>query len=367
MKPYSILAVVQPGLEEIAQSELNALGYCDLERMRGGFFLKGHQSTVMRLNFCCRTLSRVLIGIAEFEARSFTQMEKQLRDVPWQDYLNSQKLCIRVMSYQSELYHEKAIEERLIDSLAQIMGRAVTVVGSPDEEGTQLISVYARHDRFTIRMDSSGAHLHKRGYGIHKEDAPLRETLACAMLRSIGWNETVRHLCDPLCGSGTIPIEAALTAKNIPLSEFRSFAFQRWNCYQNEIEAKIRTELNAKIIDNPKVTILASDRDEKALASALANAKQAGVEELIRFKQAAFSKNNIDRIFDVITNPPWGVRLRAGSLAKLYNELSDLAARGQNTYLILPATQQQGFRHPYSVKLRFEAGGIKVKFIKLEA
>ncbi|MFO7660231.1 MAG: methyltransferase [Candidatus Cloacimonadaceae bacterium] len=367
MKPFNILAVVQPGLEELAQRELIALGYRDWERIRGGIFLKGHQSTVMRLNFCCRTLSRILIEIAHFEARNFAQLEKQFALVPWRDYIDAQKLTFRVTSYQSELYHEKAIEERLINSLAQILGKTVTVVGSPDEENSQLISIYAKRDRFTVRMDSTGAHLHKRGYGIHKEDAPLRETLACAMLITSGFNEKIQQLCDPMCGSGTIPIEAALMAKNVPLSEFRTFAFQNWSCFQSEIETKIRTELMSKIIESPKVKIIASDSDEKAIASALANAKQAGVDNLIEFRTMELSKNNIDKNFDVVTNPPWGKRLAAEPVKKIHRELHSMAERGQNVYLILPGTQQQDFGYTYSTRLRFEAGGIKVKFIKLEA
>lgn len=367
MKPWNILAVVQPGLEKVAQRELSALGYRHWERIRGGIFLKGHQSTVMRLNYCCRTLSRVLIEIAEFEARSFSQLEKQFALVPWRDYLAEQKICLRVTSYQSELYHEKAIEERLINSLAQILGRTVTVVGSPDTEDTQLISLYVKHDRITVRMDTTGAHLHKRGWGIHKEDAPLRETLASAMLISSGWNEDVFQLCDPMCGSGTIPIEAALMAKNIPLCTFREFAFQSWNCFQSEIEAKIRSELISRTTDHPQVKILACDRDEKAIDSAIINARLAGVENLIEFRISALEKNKIDKIYNVLTNPPWGIRLAAEQRDRIWKELHSQAQRGQKVYFILPWIQQQNFGYPYSTLLRFEAGRIKVKFIKLEA
>jgi putative N6-adenine-specific DNA methylase len=375
MKPYRIFAVVQPGLEEIAEQEINALGYRDLVRIKGGFFLNGHLSTVIKLNLACRCLSRVLIEIAEFEAKSFSHLEKQFGQINWQDYLEKQNVCIHVSSYQSALYHEKAIAERLIDSLADILGRQITVVGSPDEEQTQLISIYAKHDKFTVRMDTTGVHLHKRGYGTRKEDAPLRETLACAMLYAIGWKESELELCDPMCGSWTIPIEAALMAKGTLWSEFRNFSFQEWKFYQPEVFDKIRNDLIKKTgyrpapvkLVSPLVKITGSDLDEKALHSAQANADQAGVAYLIDFSVADLHEIKVDRKAVVVTNPPWGKRLEDDKIKAVWRDLHNLSTRGQKVYLLLPEIQSGGFTYPHKTLLRFEAGGIKVKFIKLEA
>jgi len=366
MKPYSIFVVVQPGLEEIAEKEINALGYEDLARIKGGFFLKGHLSTVMKLNFACRCISRVLIEIAEFEARSFSQLEKQFNQVGWQDFLTDQNVCIHVSSYQSELYHEKAIEERLINSLADVLTKPVTVVGSPDENNTQLIAVYAKHDKFVVRMDTSGAHLHKRGYGIMKEEAPLRETLACAMLYVTGWNEFFFNLCDPMCGSGTIAIEAALMAKRLPWTEFRTFALQKWNIFKQEIFDKVRTELMKNAMGSDLISISAGDMDGKTIASAKINARKAQSEASINFNLARLSEKSIDRNFTVITNPPWGKRMGMDSIQTIWNELNYVAKRGQNVYFILPETQKREFEYTYQTLLRFDAGGINVKFIKLE-
>jgi len=366
MKPYNIFVVVQPGLEDIAEKEINTLGYKDLARIKGGFFLKGHLSTVMKINFACRCISRVLIEIAEFEAKSFSQLEKHFADVPWQDFITDQNLCIHVNSYQSELYHEKAIAERLINSLSSLYKRTITVVGSPDEENTQLIVVYAKHDKFTIRMDTTGAHLHKRGYGILKEEAPLRETLACAMLYAAGWNEQFFNLIDPMCGSGTIAIEAALMAKKIPWCEFRTFALQKWNIFKHDIYDKIRKELLSEVFNNDLISISAGDLDKKALNSAKINAHKAEVDEIIEFTLARLSEKSIDRKFTVVTNPPWGKRIGVDSIQTLWNELSYVARRGQDVYFILPETHEREFEYTYKTMLGFEAGGIKVKFIKME-
>jgi putative N6-adenine-specific DNA methylase len=366
MKPYRIFVVVQPGLEDVAEQEIKALGYSDLVRIKGGFFLFGHLSTVMKLNFACRCISRVLIEIAEFEAKSFAQLENHLKQIIWQDYLDAQDVCIHVSSYQSGLYHEKAIAERVINSLSDIFSKTITVMGSPDDENTQLIVVYAKHDKFTVRMDSTGAHLHKRGYGICKEDAPLRETLVCAMLHAAGWTELFNQLHDPMCGSGTVGIEAALMAKKIPWCEFREFSFQKWNIFQQDVFDKVRKELLSKVVQHPDVAISAGDMESKAINSAKINAHKAGMGDSILFNVARLGENSIDRNCTVVTNPPWGKRIGIDSIQTIWHELFNMSKRGQGVYFILPETQESEFSYTYKTMLRFEAGGIKVKFIKLE-
>jgi len=366
MKPFRIFIVVQPGLEDVAEQEIKALGYKDLVRIKGGFFLFGHLSTVMKLNFACRCISRVLIEIAEFEAKSFAQLENHLQQINWQDYLEAQNVCIHVSSYQSGLYHEKAIAERVINSLSDVFNKTITVVGSPDEENTQLIVVYAKHDKFTVRMDTSGAHLHKRGYGICKEDAPLRETLACGMLYAAGWIEQFNQLHDPMCGSGTIAIEAALMAKKVPWCEFREFAFQKWKTFQPDVYAKLKKELLNNVIEQPTVTVSAGDIDGKSVNSAKINAHKANQDDFITFSIARLGENSVDKNCTVVTNPPWGKRMGVDSIQTIWYELFNMSRRGQGVYFILPETQEHEFSHTYKTMLRFEAGGIKVKFIKLE-
>lgn len=370
MKPYRIFVVVQPGLENLAEREIQALGYDDFARIKGGIFLTGHLSTVMKINFACRCISRVLIEIADFEARSFSQLEHQFNQINWQDYISDQKVSIRVSSYQSELYHEKAISERLINTLSHTFRKTITVVGSPDEDNTQLIIVYVKHDKFTIRMDTSGAHLHKRGYGLLKEEAPLRETLACAMLYTAGWPDHYNHLHDPMCGSGTIAIEAALIAGKVPWCEFREFAFQKWSIFKQEVYDKIRKELIDKTMSNPDFTIIAGDYDGKAVESARLNAQKANVDDFISFMTERLSENSIDKNSIVITNPPWGKRIETGigidSIQTIWRELHNISRRSQGAYLILPETQEREFGYTYKTLLNFDAGGIKVKFIKLE-
>ncbi len=367
MKPYELIAVVQPGLEKMAEKELRELGYNDLRIIRGGILLKGHQSTIMKLNLACRCISRVLIGLAEFKAKSFAELETELEQIPWQDYLKDQNICIRVTSRQSSLYHERAIEERLLATLSCVLGKTISFVGSPDEENTQLIVIHARHDVFSVRLDTSGAHLHKRGYGLYKEDAPLRETVAAAFLKKIGWSENIFCLCDPLCGSGTIPLEAAVMAARIPLCEFRQFSFQKWPSFQPEVFVKIRQTFMDKMIQQPKVKILASDLDAKAVNSAIANAQSAGVDKLIQFARADLKNLHIDKNYIVVTNPPWGKRMDSSQIKNIWMKLHSIVKCGSKVYLVLAENQISEFRYKFKTLLRFTAGEMKLRFIKLEA
>lgn len=366
MKPYRIFVVVQPGLENFAEREIISLGYKDLHRIKGGFFLYGHMSTIMKLNFGCRTISRVLIDIAEFEATSFSQLQKHFKNIPWQEYILNQNICIRVTSYQCKLYHEKAIADRLIASLSEIMGKSISVTKSPDDTNTQLIIVYAKHDRFIIRLDSSGSHLHKRGYGLYKESAPLRETIASAMLDSIRWQEKVFSIHDPMCGSGTIAIEAAVKAKNIPLCEFRQYAFQKWDCFDDVVFNKVRNELINGIKENINVTIKASDIDENALNAAIANAKLATVAHLIDFSHQSVFDSIFDKSTTLITNPPWGKRVHLDNTKSLYNLMTNLSKIIENVYLLIPKLSAKSHFSNYHPLLNIKSGTIPLELIRLD-
>jgi len=366
MKPFNLFVVVQPGLEDIVLQELNALGYRNAGRIKGGFFLKGHLSTVIKLNINCRCASRIFIDIAEFEAKSFSQLEKRFARVGWNDYLSDQNICLHVNSFQSLLYHEKAIAERLLHSLSERFGRVVNLVSSPDEENTQLINIRVKHDLFTVRMDTSGAHQHKRGYGRYKQDAPLRETVAAGLMHKTRWGVKYALMADPLCGSGTIAIEAALIAKKIPSCEFRSFAFQKFAIFDPDTYNKVRNEAWDNVIENPSVSILASDIDVKAVESAQRNAERAGVSDIIDFKVCPVGKINLDKACSVITNPPWGKRISDNSIHEVWAELKRFATQGSDVYFLLPEMLKSALYYKYQTLLRFRAGDIKVEFVKLE-
>jgi putative N6-adenine-specific DNA methylase len=219
MTPLSCFAVTAPGIEAVTAREIAELGMQVTSSEPGGVSFETDAAGIARANLWLRTASRILVRVAEFHAYSFAELERHARKVPWDDYLAEDvRPVFRVTSKKSKLYHQDAIAERL----TRWIGRDVS-----DEVPEQLFVVRVHRDRVTISADASGELLHKRGYRLEAGKAPLRETLAAAMLLAIGWDGTV-PLVDPFAGSGTIPIEAALIACGMAPGAGRSFAMYSW-------------------------------------------------------------------------------------------------------------------------------------------
>jgi putative N6-adenine-specific DNA methylase len=221
------------------------------------------------------------------------------------------------------LYHEAAVAERVTGAIADRLGKSPPVQKCREDPATdppQLIVVRLLGNLCTISMDSSGALLHRRGYRLATAKAPLRETLAAAMVMASGWDSS-SPLLDPFCGSGTIPIEAALLAKRVPAGYSRRFAFMDWPGFDSKSWDELVAHAGKAITsDIPK--IVGSDRDAGAIQAAHANAERADVADCIEFSRKAIS--SIDPPPGpgwVVTNPPYGVRL------KKTNDLRDLYAQ----------------------------------------
>ncbi len=361
MKPYQLFIVVQPGLERFAIEELSNLGIHNVTQVKGALVCKGHLSTVIRINIYCRCISRVLIDLGSFYASNFRNLHKELGQLPWQEFIpaNNQLPCFtfRVSSYDSALYHEKAIAERVMHSLADIYKQQVSVGPIPAED-TQLIQIHNKKNQFTIRLDSSGTHLHKRGYGKYTEEAPLRETIAAAMIYASGWLTGSMSLCDPMCGSGTIAIEAALQQSGVSWDSFRDFRFMSWKSFTEELMLKAKANFGLQL--KKQTSIIGSDIDPKAVSTAKTNAEKAGVCDKIEFQPrdiAEYSSADLRQSL-LIMNPPWGKRLKdAEGIDLLIKELSKKAAE---TILITP-NQYAKTKTLFQVK----SGDIGLRCIKL--
>src|SRR5438309_490269 len=221
-----IFAVCAPGLEPVLLSEVQALGLSG-RAVPGGVELSGAALDVMRLNLWLRTASRVLVRLGEIKATAFPELVRKASALPWEKYISG-SAQLRVTCRKSRLYHSGAVAERLHEAMESRVGGRVALE-KPDEDraGPQLIVARFDRDVCTVSADSSGALLHMRGYRGPQAKAPLRETLAAALLLAAGWKGET-PLCDPLCGSGTIAIEAALIAMRRAPGWKRDFAFQGW-------------------------------------------------------------------------------------------------------------------------------------------
>lgn len=328
-----LFAVTAPGLEPIVADELGALGLKIVAVTPGGVEFEGDLDDLWHANLALRGASRVLLRVASFRSTTFDELRRRAARLPWERYLaRGDALQLRVTCHASRLYHSGAVAERVAAAIADRLGfvpaRAKGGSEDDDESGvagprTQLVLVRFERDRCTVSADSSGELLHRRGYREATGKAPLRETIAAALVLASGW-DAQSPLVDPLCGAGTIAIEAALLARRRAPGRARRFAFMGWSDFDAARWARLLEDADARAAAAPTMPpILASDRDPGAIAAARANAARAGVE-----KDIVFSQRTVSDIAPppgpgfVVTNPPHGVRLsRDADLRNLYATL----------------------------------------------
>ena len=376
--PPQIFAVTAPGLEPLAAAELRALGI-DGKTEPGGVAWTGTMEQLYAANLRLRTASRVTVLAAEFRAKTFFELERHARKVPWERWVpRGGAVRLRVTCRKSRLYHEGAVAQRVLEAIEQRVGPlAGSAVGRDDEGGeeegdAQLFIVRFLRDSCTIRADASGALLHLRGYRQALAKAPLRETLAAAVLLGSGWDGTA-PLLDPMCGSGTIPIEAALIARGIapglanPAREPRAYACAAWPEFDASAWAAVLARARGEIRPSSPVPILGSDRDEGAIQAAAANAARAGVEGDLELSVRAVSAMEPPPGPGwIVINPPYGVRVgERDPLRNLYAALgSTMRTKAPGWTLALlspdPALERQ-VGVPLREALRTSNGGIPVR------
>lgn len=340
-----IFAVSAPGIKPYTLGELMELDLAnreggpktDTERFEepGGVTFTGNLGDIYRANLHLRTASRVLVRLGSFRATAFSELRKKAGRLPWEKYmLPGQPLALRVTCHKSRLYHSDAVAERVAGAAGDRLGKPSRLSKFKDEDeqpATQLVVVRVVHDHCTISLDSSGEALHRRGYRLATAKAPLRETLAAAIVLASGWRAEA-PLMDPFCGSGTIPIEAALLARRLAPGRNRPFAFMNWPGFDRLIWERILAEAEAAVrpMGDSLPLILGSDRDAGAVKQAQENARRAGVLDQIDFSCRAISAIEPPAIPGwVVTNPPYGVRVSANrDLRNLYAQFGKVLRAG---------------------------------------
>jgi putative N6-adenine-specific DNA methylase len=369
-EPFDCFAIAAPGLEPIVAQELTALG----ERPRiedGGVSWTGDAPSLMRANLELRTASRVVVRVARFTARAFFELEKRSKTIDWRAYLARGVVAeFRVTAKKSRLYHSDAIAERLQRAVGASAKSAVAAP-RPEPVQTQLFIVRVHHDEFTVSVDSSGDLLHMRGYRQAVGKAPLRETLAAGLLLASGWDGTTA-LIDPMCGSGTIPIEAALLARRIAPGTHRPFAFMRWPNFDRQAWDNLRQLAERRVLPRAPAPLLGSDRDAGAIEASRANATRAGVADDIAWSvrplSAVQAPEGVGGL--LASNPPYGVRVSDRDRVRdLYARLGQLLRERFPTWsaaIFSPdprLTAQLG--EPPTELFRTTNGGIKVAALRL--
>lgn len=316
-----IIAATAFGLEAVVKREIEALGYRIIKSEDGKITFSGDERAVVKANLWLRSADRVLIKMAEFEALEFEELFQQVKAIPWEEWIPPDgKFIVNGSSVKSKLSSvpacqsvaEKAIVERL---------REIYAVDYFEKSGALYdIKISLLKDRVTVTLDTTGPGLFKRGYKQNAVTAPIKETIAAAMIQLSFWNPG-RVLADPCCGSGTIPIEAALIGRNIAPGLNRIFAAQDWEAIKPELWKEERKKALEAIEWDKELEIYAGDIDKKAVEAARENAIEAGVADDIVFRAgdaANFSSQNKQGGI-IITNPPYGQRIGdRDSMDKLY-------------------------------------------------
>jgi putative N6-adenine-specific DNA methylase len=368
-------AAVAPGLEALALAEATALGL-DARAEEGGLGWSGDIRSVLRANVGLRIASRVLVRLDAFEVRSFAELERHARRVPWSRIVRAgDAVRFRVTCKKSRLYHSDAVAQRLADAVMHVVpgvraeGSSVGEDEPVDHERSALFVVRLVRDRCTVSADASGELLHRRGYRLATAKAPLRETLAAALLAAAEW-DGVAPLVDPLCGSGTIPIEGALLARRIAPGARRTFAADGWPGVSAAVGAAVRGELAALELPSAPGPIVASDRDAGAIEAARANAERAGVSTDLELAIHSISAMRLPAGAPgwIVANPPYGVRVgESDRVRDLWAQFGRVLREKAPSWRVALLSPDQALERQLQIPLRVVAttsnGGIPVRIL----
>lgn len=351
MDKIVLIATTTFGLEAIAKRELMNLGYTDLKVENGKVEFEATLKDIPRANIWLRTADRVLLKMGEFKALSFEELFQNTKALPWDEWIPEDgNFIVEGKSIDSKLYSisdcQRIVEKAIVEKL-----KTKYNVDWFNKTGAKYtVEVSLLKDIATLTIDTSGEGLHKRGYRDRAGDAPIKETLAAAMILLSYWNKD-RVLYDPFCGSGTIPIEAAMIGRNMAPGLDRNFAAEDWHIIDKSHWADAKKEA-FKLIDNDaKLHILGSDIDKRSILRARDNAANFGLEDDIAFFMKDMRDVDLhDEYGVVITNPPYGERI--GEKAEITQLYKDLGKRFDElkTWSVYVITSDEDFEKKYGKK-----------------
>ena len=319
-----MIAKTFQGLEEVLAQELTALGANEIEIGRRMVSFSGDKEMMYKANFCLRTAIRILKPIKHFTAKDADEVYEQIKAIRWEDYLDTDKtFAVDAVVFSEEFRHSKfvsyKVKDAIVDYFREKTGERPGVrVNKPDV----LLNIHIAETKCTLSLDSSGESLHRRGYRQEAVEAPLNEVLAAGMILMTGWRGEC-DLIDPMCGSGTIPIEAALIARNIAPGVFRKeFAFEKWVDFDQELFDTIYNDDSQEREFTHK--IYGYDNSPKANEIATHNIKAAGVSKDVVLKLQPFQQfEQPAEKSIIITNPPYGERISTNDLLGLYSMIGE--------------------------------------------
>jgi len=345
MNKIEIIATASFGLEAVVAREVKNLGYEDVVVEKARVSFKADPSAICRANLWLRTADRVLVRMGEFKATTFSELFDQTRALPWADWLPvNASFPVQGKSIKSGLFSvpdcQAIVKKAVVESLKDRYHKTWF-----EETGPRFsIEVALLKDIATLTLDTSGAGLHKRGYRKLSAAAPLKETLAAAMIDLSRWHPD-RLFMDPFCGSGTLPIEAALIALNQAPGLKREFAAEQWPLIPAKLWREARSEANDLIKRDLQLKIRGSDINPEVLSLARYHTRQAGLEGRIHFQQMGVDQAQTKEKYGfMVCNPPYGQRMEdIATVEKLYREMGGILKRNFETWSFYILTQHKEF------------------------
>lgn len=364
---FELIAKTFQGLEEVLAQELTELGASNIEIGRRMVSFTGDKAMMYKANFCLRTAIRILKPIKHFTANSADEVYDAVKSIEWDEYLdNMSSFSVDAVVFSEEFRHSKfvayKVKDAIVDYFREKTGNRPSVrINNPDLG----INIHIAENECTLSLDSSGESLHRRGYRQEHVEAPLNEVLAAGMILMTGWRGEC-DLIDPMCGSGTIPIEAALIARNIAPGVFRKeFGFEKWKDFDRELLDSIYNDDSQE--KEFKHKIYGYDNNPKANEIATHNVKAAGVSKDVILKIQPFQQfEQPAEKSIIITNPPYGERISSDDLLGLYKMIGERlkhAFTGNDAWILSYRDEcfdQIGLKP--SVKIRLMNGALECQF-----
>ena len=338
MAVYELIAPCHFGLEAVLKREIYDLGY-EITRVENGrVSFSGDAEAIALANIHLRTAERVFLKVGEFEAVTFDDFFNHIEALPWEDYIpaDGKFWVTKAASVKSQLFSTSDLQSLAKKAMAKRLGAAYGLEWLPETGAPYPVRIFFMNDVAEVFLDTTGTSLHKRGYRKLEGEAPISETLAAALIMLTPWHAD-RILLDPFCGSGTIPIEAAMIAADIAPGLQRSFTAEQWeNIIHKDIWSSVRADAYAAIDTSVETDIQGYDIDDNAVKIARANAESAGVDDMIHFQRRAVADTSHPKKYGfIVTNPPYGERLTEGGggldLPTLYRQIGE-AYRGLDSW-----------------------------------
>jgi len=370
---FPLVATTLFGLEDILADELKSLGAKSIRVMNRSVSFNGGRNMIYRANLWCRTAIRILRTIKTFRVSSDTGFYKNILDIDWSKFLSPDgtlavDAVINNSVFDNSHYVAQRVKDAVVDRFRKETGRRPSVdLANPGLR----INLYLKEDRAVLSLDSSGESLHRRGYRRETGEAPINEVLAAGILALTEW-DMKSSLIDPMCGSGTFVIEAAMMARNIaPGLNRNSFGFMNWKDYDSTIFQKLYREAKVAILQDITAEIVGSDISRTGLTQARANARRAGVESCIKFEQETIENQNPPPPPGImVANPPYGERMKRDDIIDLYSLIGDALKKkynGFNAFVFtgnLEAAKNIGLRTSRRIKLY--NGPLESRLLKFE-